>query len=86
MAGDIQLLANTLIYNGCLQCGSKSVEEAVLQLEVPQPLRATCPDWLQEVLLSLSPSLPFLVCLFLLHCRGPRPTLFSRLSADLVRS
>ena len=63
MAGHIQLLANTLIYNGALRCGSKSVEEAVLQLEVPQPFRATCPNWLQQVLLSPPPFSPSLVCL-----------------------
>ena len=60
MSGDIQRLANTLIYNGRLRCASKSVEEAMLQVDVPQPLRATCPDWLQEVLLSPLPVYLFL--------------------------
>lgn len=41
-------VANALVYNGELRCGSPAVAEASLQL--PRQLPATqLPDWLQQV-------------------------------------
>ena len=49
MAGDIQLLANTLVYNGSLRCGSTEVESGMLQTDVPFNLLKALPQWLLEV-------------------------------------
>lgn len=49
-------VANTLIYNGELRCGSPAVAEASLQL--PHQLPATqLPDWLQQVGVVSSPEI-----------------------------
>lgn len=48
MNADIMSVANALVYNGELRCGSPAVAEASLQL--PHQLPATqLPDWLQQV-------------------------------------
>ena len=48
MSADIMSVANALVYNGELRCGSPAVAEASLQL--PQQLPASqLPDWLQQV-------------------------------------
>lgn len=47
MAADIQLLSNTLVYEGCLRCGSDAVRDRMLQTRIPATL--DCPQWLLEV-------------------------------------
>lgn len=59
MAADIMSVANALVYNGELRCGSSAVAEASLQL--PHQLPPTqLPQWLQQVSQS---SLPLLKAL-----------------------
>ena len=48
MAGDIQAVANELVYNGVLRCGCPAVEAATLAVH---PGTAQHPAWLQQVLL-----------------------------------
>ncbi len=49
MAEDIQLIANTLIYNGRLRCGSSQVGAAKLEAQVAPHLQGSYPDWLLQV-------------------------------------
>lgn len=49
MAEDIQLIANTLIYNGRLQCGSSQVGGATLFAQIPPHLLGCYPSWLLQV-------------------------------------
>jgi len=49
MAEDIQLIANTLIYNGRLRCGSSQVGEAMLEAQIPPHLLGCYPAWLLQV-------------------------------------
>ena len=47
MAADIQSLANTLIYNGRLRCGSDAISNQVLEVQLADnPAR---PSWMLEV-------------------------------------
>ena len=46
MAGDIQAVANELVYNGVLRCGCPAVEAAALTVH---PSTMQHPPWLQQV-------------------------------------
>ncbi len=48
MAADIMLLANTIVYDGRLRCGTDNIAEAVLDLQV-MPSQLSQPDWLVQV-------------------------------------
>ena len=50
MAGDIQLLSNTLVYGGKLSCGSDKVREAVLQTTIIPQMDGRQPFWLRQVI------------------------------------
>jgi hypothetical protein len=60
MAGDIMSVANALIYNGQLQCGSEAVEQAVLALD--RPTHEAWPDWLRQVHNLILPTTCNLLC------------------------
>lgn len=49
MAESIMSLANHLVYNGQLQCGSAEVAEAVLPTRLSVAQLAAMPSWLQRV-------------------------------------
>ena len=47
MAEDIQLLANTLIYNQRLRCGSAAIASQTLEIKSTQ--LSDIPSWISEV-------------------------------------
>lgn len=47
MAEDIQLLANTLVYNGRLRCGTEAISKQVLGTSPAQP--GLLSEWLLKV-------------------------------------
>ena len=49
MAAGIQLLANTVIYNGQLRCATEAVAQARLS-PLPASMAQQLPSWLQQVL------------------------------------
>lgn len=49
MAEDIQLLANQLIYNSRLRCGSEAVRTQCLDTHIPQDLEVS--EWMMKVAL-----------------------------------
>ena len=52
MAEDIQLLANQLIYNGRLRCGSEAVRTQCLETQIPQDLEIS--EWRMKVAFNWS--------------------------------
>lgn len=49
MAADIMHLANTLVYEGRLRCGSEEVAGGRLRLQLPPPPPGGLPEWLKAV-------------------------------------
>lgn len=47
MAEDIQILANQLIYNGKLSCGSEAVRQQVLKTIIPNDFKSA--EWMLKV-------------------------------------